>query len=141
MLNVPGSHFPPGTDAGVLAEHLGLTNFDPDDLQYLTKPVDQWDPVDVRRLTVHLLLRLNERLRRILGEDHELGHALFWEVATEADREQTAATLAAEFEEKVIGRLRQTLRDKDEQLVLLRDGVPIVNFEAKYRDYEQNHRR
>ena len=106
-------------DAAVLAEHLGLTNFDEADVAYLAKPIDQWDATDVRRLAVHLLLRINERLRLVLGEDHELGHALFWGVSSAAERLETAATLAAEFEEKVIGRLRQTLRDKDEQLAVI----------------------
>lgn len=108
-----------GPDAGVLAVHFGLTDFDADDVAYQSTPIDQWGAAEVRRLAVHLLLRLNERLRRILGEDHELGHALFWEVPIDADRTKTAAALAAEFEEKVIGRLRQTLRDKDEQLAVI----------------------
>lgn len=108
-----------GPDASVLAEHLGLTDFDPGNIAYQDAAIDQWEAADVRRLAVHLLLRLNERLRRILGEDHELGHALFWEVPAKGDRTETAAGLAAEFEEKVVGRLRQTLRDKDEHLAVI----------------------
>lgn len=108
-----------GPDPQVLAEHLELAEFNPDDTAYQGTPVHQWTPEDVRRLTVHLLIGLNDRLRAIIGEDHELGHSLFWEVPAGADLEQTTSALAAEFEEKIVGRLRLTLRDKDEQLAVI----------------------
>ena len=86
-----------------------------------------WSPEDVRRLAVHLLIVLNERLRDLLGEDHTLGHALLWEVPTEGNAQEVVRGLAAEFEEKVVGRLRLTLRDRDEELAAIlnvpEDGV------------------
>ncbi|MEE3500479.1 AAA family ATPase [Acidiphilium acidophilum] len=108
-----------GPDAKTLARHLGVADFDQNDMAYQTKALDQWDASDVKRLAIHLLVVLNDRLSAILGEDHELGHSLLWEIPANVGLEQTAKALAAEFEEKVIGRLRLTLRDKDEQLAVI----------------------
>jgi 5-methylcytosine-specific restriction protein B len=125
-------------DPQVLAKHLGLFDFDPADLNYQAQSISSWGADDVRRLTVHLLMVLNGRLRAILGEDHQLGHALFWEVPADAEREETARVLAGEFEEKVIGRLRITLRDKDEQLAVILNapepGEPSATSVAEWSD-------
>ena len=106
-------------DPQVLADHLGLSGFDANDTSYWSKEITSWSAVDVRRLAVHLLIVLNERIAALLGEDHTLGHALLWEVPATGSREETATGLAAEFEEKIMGRLRLTLRDKDEQLAAI----------------------
>lgn len=108
-----------GPDANVLAHHFGLLDFDQGEVSYQNRVISEWVSEDVKRLAVHLLISLNERLRAILGEDHELGHSLLWEVPSDEDVELTALALASEFEEKVIGRLRLTLRDKDEQLAVI----------------------
>jgi 5-methylcytosine-specific restriction protein B len=119
-----------GADAEVLASHLGFVLFDAADIAYQSKDVSQWTAEDVRRLTVHLLISLNDRVRAILGEDHELGHALLWEVPADASLEETVAILAAEFEEKVVGRLRLTLRDKDEQLAVILNAPELGSAQS-----------
>lgn len=106
-------------DPDVLARHLGLGEFDPTDRGFADAPFGAWSAQDVRRLAVHLLIALNERIRLLLGADHQIGHALLWEVPVGAAPERTASALAAEFEEKVVGRLLQTLRDKDELLAAI----------------------
>lgn len=126
-----------GPDPFVLARHFGLTDFGPDDVDYQDQPVAAWTAEDVRRLAVHVLISLNQRLGVVVGEDHLLGHALLWEVPAEAARDETMSALVAEFEEKIVGRLRITLRDKDDQLALIlnaadpgnvdEDGVAIWN--------------
>ena len=106
-------------DPQVLAEHLGLQTFDINDRAYQDRDDPDWTADDVRRLAVHILVALNERLDAVVGEDHALGHALLWEVPREGGREEAMAVLVAEFEEKVVGRLRVTLRDKDDQIALI----------------------
>ncbi len=106
-------------DPDVLARHLGLDAFDQSDRGFAGAPFDTWSGDDVRRLAVHLLVALNERIRLLLGSDHQIGHALLWEVPVNGTPEITASALAAEFEEKVVGRLSQTLRDKDDLLAAI----------------------
>ena len=108
-----------GPDPEVLATHLGFDQFDPAERTFIDKTIADWSSEDVRRLAVHILISLNDRIQKVLGADHEVGHALLWEVPADADPLETAAALAAEFEEKIVGRLQQTLRDKDEVLAVI----------------------
>jgi 5-methylcytosine-specific restriction protein B len=99
-----------GPDYEALAARLGIAL-----AQELFAVPNEWTPEDVRRLALHLLISLNDRILEVLGQDFLLGHALFWHVGG-ADLEAVTSSLVHAFDERIVATLRLTFADQDEAL-------------------------
>lgn len=100
-------------DYDVLAAHLGVTT-PPDGF---TPPADfaTWTLEQALQTAVALLRSLNRRLSAILGDDFLLGHAALWSISGSATP-QIVQSLALAFDEQIVGTLRLTFVDQDDQL-------------------------
>jgi 5-methylcytosine-specific restriction protein B len=81
----------------------------------LPATLTSWTPEQARQLALAVLRGLNRRLAAVLGEDFLLGHAVFWNVSG-TTAEQVVESLSLAFDEQVVGTLRLTFADQDEQL-------------------------
>jgi 5-methylcytosine-specific restriction protein B len=112
-------------DVGVLAAHFAVAAVTPtDSFDPSSSDPDAWTDEDVKRLALHLLLRLNERIAAVLSEDFLLGHALFWPVGN-APTGLVGAALCRAFDQRVTASLRITFTDQDDLLAaVLGAGTP-----------------
>lgn len=84
----------------------------------------QWTTEDILRLAVQILVKLNERIGLVLGEDFQLGHALLWSVHGETP-DAMARSLAHAVQHRILSTLRLTFADQDESLAaILQVGPP-----------------
>jgi 5-methylcytosine-specific restriction protein B len=81
----------------------------------LPSDLSTWTPDQALQLAVAVLRGLNRRLSAVLGDDFLLGHAVLWSVAG-STAEQIVKSLALAFDEQVVGTLKLTFADQEDQL-------------------------
>jgi 5-methylcytosine-specific restriction enzyme B len=100
-------------DLVVLAGHLGIPvpigAFSP------AADPDAWTDDEVRELAVRLLEVLNQRIRFVLGDDFQLGHALLWPLGGLSGAELREA-LCHSVDERIVASLRLSFVDQDDLL-------------------------
>lgn len=82
-----------------------------------TPPADPstWTPQQTLQVAVAVLRGLNRRLSAVLGDDFLLGHAVLWDVGGSTSA-QIVKSLALAFDEQIVGTLRLTFADQEDQL-------------------------
>lgn len=102
----------------VLGQNIGAEE-DPD----FGRPLTGWTPATVAALAVALLQALNDRIDAVLGADFRLGHSNFWGVRGDTT-EETASSLIAAFDYRVVSTLKLAMQDDDGALAaVLRAGT------------------
>ena len=88
----------------------------------LAASFDTWDTHAVGALAVKLLEAVNARISAVVGSDFELGQSNFWHV-TGSDPEETLASLARAWDERIVPTLRLAMQNDDDALAaILRAG-------------------
>lgn len=128
-----------GPDLDVLAAHFGVPAIAASDFFVPTDAdPEQWNEADVKRLGLHLLTALNERISAVLSDDFLLGHALLWPVG-DAPAEAIRGALCRAFDQRITASLRITFTDQDDLLAAVLgvgtpDEVPADERVAVWRE-------
>lgn len=113
-----------GPDPLVLAKHLGIKELMANVAIVRTEAeTSSYEAEDVRRMAVELLTVLNERILTTLGEDFQLGHALFWAIKG-STRDEVVRSLSEVFKDQIKPALDKAYVGKSEILAGVLNASP-----------------